>query len=308
MDGSTFFVCIHFRPRAGMATLTAMRRCSITGTNKMKKTLLFATALAATLAANAQNPIVPVQTLDGWAGYYIPKAFADAPYIAAIGDYDEYHGPTSYTIYNSNLQQVMSISTNKLVGMSVINFDEDFIYENDGWITFTQTLFNNDNRFEYISCVGDGDGYVVRFDIIADNGNVIGSFGNYNGMQGRYPRIALVNIGGNAYLRASMPLDIEETITEWYRIDRQTQRIDRVEGLPFNVFPSVADRDSYITVQFEEGATATELQVVDAQGRTLQRIPVAQGQQEVKVSARNLQSGINFIGDRRHGSTKIIVR
>ena len=105
-----------------------------------------------------------------------------------------------------------------------------------------------------------------------------------------------------------MPLDIEETITEWYRIDRQTQRIDRVEGLPFNVFPSVADRDSYITVQFEEGATATELQVVDAQGRTLQRIPVAQGQQEVKVSARNLQSGINFIGDCRHGSAKIIVR
>lgn len=95
---------------------------------------------------------------------------------------------------------------------------------------------------------------------------------------------------------------------EWYRIDRQTQRINRVEGLPFNVFPSVAGRDSYITVQFEDGATATELQVVDAHGRTLQRIPVAQGQQEVKVSARNLQSGINFIGDRRHGSAKIIVR
>lgn len=99
-----------------------------------------------------------------------------------------------------------------------------------------------------------------------------------------------------------------ELVAEWYRIDRQTQRIDRVEGLPFYVFPSVADRDSYITVQFEDGATATELQVVDVQGRTLQRIPVAQGQQEVKVSARNLQSGINFIGDRRHGSAKIIVR
>lgn len=74
MDGSTFFVCFHFRPRAGMATLTAMRRCSITGTNKMKKTLLFATALAATLAANAQNPIVPVQTGFRWIDDYIPKA------------------------------------------------------------------------------------------------------------------------------------------------------------------------------------------------------------------------------------------
>ena len=276
----------------------------------MKKTLLFATALAATLAANAQNPIVPVQTgvSDIWAGYYIPKAFADAPYIAAIGDYDEYHDPTSYTIYNSNLQQVMSISTNKLVGMSVINFDEDFMHEIGGWITFTQTLFNNDNHFEYISRVRDGDGYIVRFDIIADNGNVIGSFGNYNGMQINSCDFRLMLIGGNSYLTVYMEADYEEYITEWYRIDRQTQRIDRVEGLPFNVFPSVADRDSYITVQFEDGATATELQVVDAQGRTLQRIPVAQGQQEVKVSARNLQSGINFIGDRRHGSAQIIVR
>ncbi len=274
----------------------------------MKKTLLFATALAATLAANAQNPIVPVQTGFRWIDDYIPKAFADAPYITVVGDYDENYGPTSYTIYNSNLQQVMSISPNNLVRMYVFNFDEDFIYETDVRITFTQTLFNNDNHFEYISRVKDGDGYVVRFDIIADNGNVIGSFGNYNGMQMTSSYIYLMLIGGNYYLNVNLERYDSEYITEWYRIDRQTQRIDRVEGLPFNVFPSVADRDSYITVQFEDGATATELQVVDAQGRTLQRIPVAQGQQEVKVSARNLQSGINFIGDRRHGSAKIIVR
>lgn len=275
----------------------------------MKKTLLFATALAATLAANAQNPIVPVQTGFRRIDDYIPKAFADAPYITVVGDYDENYGPTSYTIYNSNLQQVMSISPNNLVGIrSVINFDEDFIYETDVQITFTQTLFNNDNRFEYISRVRDGDGYIVRFDIIADNGNVIGSFGNYNGMQITICDFFLMLIGGNSYLRVYMETDDYEYITEWFRIDRQTQRINRVEGLPFNVYPSVADRDSYITVQFEDGATATELQVVDAQGRTLQRIPVAQGQQEVKVSTRNLQSGINFICDRRHGSAKIIVR
>ena len=273
----------------------------------MKKTLLFATALAATLAANAQNPIVPVETNFDYFEI-IPKAFADAPYILAGGGYDEDYNSRPFTIYNSNLQQVseFSISTNTSVErLIVFCFDDEFPSQENMAVYFTQTLFNSDNRFEYISRVNDGNGYIVRFDIIADNGNVVNSFGNFGERQCSSANLVFIQIGGNSYLIVFLN---DGNSIEWYRIDRQTQRINRVEGLPFNVFPSVADRDSYITVQFEDGATATELQVVDAHGRTLQRIPVAQGQQEVKVSARNLQSGINFIGDRRHGSAKIIVR
>lgn len=271
----------------------------------MKKTLLLATALVATLAANAQNPIVPVQFQEQGL-WYIPKTFADAPYLVGYernGDYI-----SLFRIYNHNLQQVSAFTVSngvEVYDLQVCNLDEEFMYQMEERIQLTQTLFNSDSRFEYIARVRNSEGNCIRFDVVADDGTVVSTFGDYAELGERWIHVTLYKIANTCYLHV---WNDGNPVNEWYRIDRQTQQIDRVEGLPFNVFPTVADRDSYITVQFEDGTSATELQVIDAQGRTLQRIPVTQGQQEVKVSARNLRSGINFIGDRRHGAAKIIVR
>lgn len=278
----------------------------------MKKTLLLATALTASLAALAQNPIVPVESQAGmiWDSY-IPPVFSDAPYLV-VGETDENYN-VSYKILNHNLQLVRTISGNDVSGMYTYNFDDDFMTGEPGRVRFTQTLFNNDSRFEYISAIRDGNGKYIRHDVIADDGTVVATFGDYAGKPTNEGLgIRLLKIANTLYLQVEGEGYDEDyqssSFYEWYRIDRQTQSISRVEGLPFNVFPTVADRESTITVQFEDGATATELQVLDAQGRTVQRIPVAPGQQEVKVSTRGLRSGVGFIGDRRGGAAKIIVR
>lgn len=271
----------------------------------MKKTLLLVTALTASLATLAQNPIVPVEFQARFLDRYIPKAFADAPYLV---QYDRDAGDAgAFKVYNHNLQLVSSIPWNgSMTGTNrVYNYDEEFLYQSGG-LLLTQTLFNNDSRFEYISQIEDGEGNCVRFDVVADDGTVVNTFGDYAGMGCRDMWIDLYKIANIVYLRVNA--ECSSVDDEWYRIDRQTQSISRVEGMPFNVFPTVADRESTITVQFEDGATATELQVLDAQGRTVQRIPVAPGQQEVKVSTRGLRSGVGFIGDRRGGAAKIIVR
>ena len=81
-----------------------------------------------------------------------------------------------------------------------------------------------------------------------------------------------------------------------------------MENVPFNVFPTVAERGNDITVQLEEGASAREIVVVDAMGREVKSIPVAQGQREVKISTSDLGSGMGFVSDRKNGAVKIIVR
>ncbi len=283
----------------------------------MRKTLILAAAFAATLAATAQNPITPVENnpLSG-DPLYVPKAFANEAYfVSVIAHYDDSIDRTvtdSLTVFNHNLSRIKTIvAPGEVAGVWGLSFDEDFLYEphDNSMVFLTQTLFNNDNRFEYIKPIRNSEGYIIRYDVVNDDGRVVNSFGNYSSRQVWYPYILVYKIEGSAYIVTRYEDDIYGLSDyEWYRIDRQTQSISPVEALPFNVFPTVTDRSSDITVQFEDGASASELQVVDALGRTLKRIPVAPGQQEVKVSARDLAPGVNLIDDRRHGAVKIIVR
>ena len=98
----------------------------------------------------------------------------------------------------------------------------------------------------------------------------------------------------------------------WYRIDRPTQSITRVEGeMPMNVFPSVADRSQTITVELGENTSATEVQVVNALGQVVKTVAVQPGQREVQLRASDLGHGTHIVGARSHnaqGACKIIVK
>lgn len=304
---------------------------------QMKKTLLTVLACIALFSATAQNQINPVETelsTDDLFEGYIPPVFTNGAYICVQKYYhDTYHGWYSDTVnvINSNLQVERSFvvdidypegdsrDDDRPLRLDFYDFDgNSSMWAAEIHTTYTQTLFNNDNNFEYIKPIYSANPIVIqqfydeypieRFDILTENGSVVNTITLEDGYLAR-PFINLFKFGNKFYIYIEVAnSESEEREAAWYRIDQQTQSISRVENVPFKVFPTLTDRNSDITVQLEEGTNAREIVVVDAMGREVKSVPVQPGLREVKVSTRGLSAGLGFITDRRNNTVKIIVR
>lgn len=232
-------------------------------------------------------------------GYSIPAEFsANNQTNLAIANENG-----TMAIYNNNLTQIQSfpipqIDNNSRIGWEIIDLDEPYV-DNGRRVVITQTLFNNDNEYEFLVRL-----YGTEFSeggaIVSQNGSILWT---WHASGDNLGETFIVKWGGHYYIVTQ-----EETQHTWYRIDRQTQSISRVDNVPFNVFPTVTDRNSDITVQLEEGTNAREIVVVDAMGREVKSVPVAQGQREVKINTSGLSAGLGFITDRKNNAVKIIVR
>ncbi len=304
---------------------------------QMKKTLLTVLACIALFSATAQNQINPVETelsTDDLFEGYIPPVFTNGAYICVQKYYeDETNHQHWYSdtvnVINSNLQVERSfvvdidypegvyIYDDRPLGLEFYDFDGN-LWPDEIYTSYTQTLFNNDNNFEYIKPIYSANPIVIqqfydeyhieRFDILTENGSVVNTITLENGYLAR-PYIYLIKFGNKFYIYIEVAnSESEKGEAAWYRIDQQTQSISRVENVPFKVFPTLTDRNSDITVQLEEGTNAREIVVVDAIGREVKSVPVQPGQREVKVSTRGLSAGLGFITDRKNNAVKIIVR
>lgn len=303
---------------------------------QMKKTLLTVLACIALFSATAQNQINPVETelsTDDLFIGYIPPVFTNGAYICVQKFYEDetnyqYWYSDTVNVINSNLQVERSFV------VDIDNPEDEYddrplrleFYDFDGnmspdrfYASYTQTLFNNDNSFEYIKPIYSANPIVFqydyytreytieRFDILTENGSVVNTITLEDGYMAS-PFIELYKFGNKFYIYIEVANSESEEKAAWYRIDQQTQSISRVENVPFKVFPTLTDRNSDITVQLEEGTNAREIVVVDAMGREVKSVPVQPGQREVKVSTRGLSAGLGFITDRKNNAVKIIVR
>lgn len=293
----------------------------------MKKQMLLIATIFATLGAGAQNRVIPVD-FSGTSNpnVKIPRIFSygNTSYLSIGPGTSTLDGEVrslsddSCRLFNSNLQQVKVLpfalgtysnqngNTRYLIPSEIVIYNyDDNMPEESGKIYYTQTLFNNDSKFEMIkpiiTMVEAIYPKVHGYQVINEENDVLFEISLPDGVfTAPYSRVAVVQIGGQCYII----LEGEY----WYRIDRQTQSIARVENVPFNVFPTVVDHSSEITIQLEEGANAREIVVVDAMGREVKSVPVVPGQREVKVSTSGLHAGMGFVSDRKHGAVKIIVR
>lgn len=276
-------------------------------------------AFVAMMGATAQNTITPVD-YDGYYSGVIPRMFTNGAYVY-FQNYDGSSDAYSDTvnIINGNFQTektfVLNLDEQERNGATeifVYNYDAELMYD-EVRTCFTQTLFNNDNKFEYIRAVFASSTVayyydVERYEIVSDDGTVVGTITWDDGYQAaREIGIHIVKFDNKYYIYFRIENGENRKIA-WYRIDRQTQSIARVNDVPFNVFPTVMDRNSEITVELEEGTNAREIVLVDAMGREVKSVPVAQGQREVKISTQGLGAGLGFVSDRKNGAVKIIVR
>lgn len=126
-----------------------------------------------------------------------------------------------------------------------------------------------------------------------------------------YNDAALVSWDGKFYLAAEVIHTDHSRAYNFYRIDRQTQKIEQVASVPFNVRPTLMERGQEIIVELDENTIAREIDVVNTLGQTVKRVPLVAGQREVRINSADLGSGMNFINTRTpegQGTVKIIVK
>ena len=301
----------------------------------MKKTLLVLTLVLSTCSVWAQSLTGEIPSRGKSCPPFIPKEFTQngkAKFLdRQTGQYDV------YAIYNDNFEIDQQVS---IYGTPYTYTDEEdgetrtiycyfydvYYYNLDAvgsWFDnyaktpLTQTLFNNDNKYEYIAppeLVNDGQ--FISLKIMSDDETLVSTIAADNGyyFDVEVP-IKIIRWNNSYYLMLIEWPIVDGTQTGkivFYLINRTTQSISRVDSsLPINVFPSVVDRGQTITIELGEDNNATEVQVVNASGQVVKSIAVQPGQREVQLRTSDLDSGMHVIGARNRsgqGACKIIVK
>lgn len=215
----------------------------------------------------------------------------------------------------------------------MLNFDENLFYELEGDIIVTQTLFNTDEKYEYIRCkcttysdrlIGeedrDGDGIAdtrsfrsgyeyVGIEVVSEDGNVIASFdaGDTEGGD-------LIIWEGKRYLRF-YDYSGEENAYKFYEINPNGSGITRASSATFmHILPAMPKKNTSVTVEFGEESVKKggQLMITDMNGRTVYRNAVAPGETSVRVPLRRMESGVYNVTLTNDGkkmeTSKLIVR
>lgn len=219
---------------------------------------------------------------------------------------------------------------------------------NGTYFDVSQTLFNQDEDFEYIipklalvkeGSGEDGDGTTiitpsteesiettrstiiseksqvatVGFQVVSSNGKILKDLNFDNGFSFNYryyaTRIALITIGGNKYLTFS-----NGTSTIFYKIDSQTSSVKMVKETPSSMFisPSVVDKNTTINVSLgDNNDKGSEIVVVSMSGNKVDSANMPSGQKQIQLSA-NMPSGIYCVSRLQQGKVnetkKIIIK
>ena len=105
--------------------------------------------------------------------------------------------------------------------MNFYDFDDNS-YGGNRDFYFTQTLFNNDEKFEY--CIGI-DGNESGFQVVNEDGEVLFTF-----EKGTDVQLSILKIEDRIYLQAIEYDDVD--VRYYYKLNPQTNSIEAVERAP----------------------------------------------------------------------------
>lgn len=195
----------------------------------------------------------------------------------------------------------------------------------------TQTLFNNDEKWEFVRPIyeeaiyedyyydseqdRDGDGEIdykltryrnkiVGYQIVSEDGNVLATL---DVEENDYCNLAILMWDEDVYLATIIEKKVEsddeedyydryETYMVLYTIDKNTTNISKINATApaMRVSPALANRNSTINVTLD-GEAATrggEHIITDSNGRTIGRSRVEAGQTNVPVTTNRMGSGV----------------
>ena len=215
---------------------------------------------------------------------------------------------TDYNASNSNYDNTV------LLTQTLFNEDESyeylsFIYSMDSeardeYCQETTILYNFDES--YVDCIKRQKVYssdVTGFEIKQDNGNVIQSIRFPNGfsMNGYKKDVlaSIVHIGEYYYLIMTGTID-EESAMLVYRINkRDGSGVEQVsEPVKIGAYPNPASRNQTITIQLageKAGTAPTELRITNLQGQVVGRCIMPAGEKKTTISSEKFVPGMNVI-------------
>ncbi len=212
------------------------------------------------------------------------------------------------------------------------NYDADIVAD-DYTFFLTQTMFNNDDKYEYILpvCEQGEAGYTneidhvwhgneqiavkreihygtrtVRYDVMSEDGNVVMSIPGNNIDD-------FFLYGGKLYAVVETE-NGEDGELSFYLIDSQTNSIQAVHSDLVKIFPRLAGRGSAITVETsgEAAGMRREVVVTTMDGRTVNRVTVPAGETTTRISTSRMAGGVyNFTvygAGKKLENGKIVIR
>ena len=268
----------------------------------------------ACIGANAQIETTPLKTLGEYL-YGIDELFlydAGTQYVVSV-EYSEDRTAATMRVYDNEFNLKKTITPESRPS----NLDVHVLNENsaDYTIYLTQTLFNDDEKFEYLIESGSGT-YPTELKVVSEDGTVLQTLKYPAGVEVYRDEIDLFVVGSNKYLRIGVSVD--ENGNEYmnlYKINKDAKDPSKVSiataPMRVSVSPRMASRNQDINV-VAEGNGVREVIVTNAAGQVVYSTKVAAGENNVRISSRRLSSGLNVVSvkgaDGKEENCKVIVK
>lgn len=250
-------------------------------------------------------------------------SYQENPHILA--HYDE----GAYAILDENFEVqkfIPVIEDDKHELCNVYLYDLDSSCTDSKDMIFTQTLFNTDEKFEYVIAVYEGkvagDEYnpwirrdYTGLEIKSESGETLSSI-TFDTPFIYYLRLQFFKMGETIYLAVSGGAEDEGDSRPIlvYRIDRESNSLQKVKDMQrLNIMPRMPKRHEMVTVEMDEiSNVARKLVVVNAAGQVVDSVIVPAGSKQVQLSASRMSHGLNVIqlkdGTQTSNGYKIMVR
>ena len=220
-----------------------------------------------------------------------------------------------------------------------------YMFETGDGVCLTQTLFNSDDKYEYLYFpheLSEEYDYVdptpdhyesgtyteeetfyqyslyKSFNVMSEDGAILQTVTFPNGFQmADYLDAQVIQLSEEFYILCQGEMNDYTTLLI-YKINRSSvgASVEQVcAPIKVGAFPSVANRNQMITIQLSgenAGNNQTNLQVVDMQGKVLNQQTIPAGQTTATIPAHRLSNGMNLIkitqGSKTIGTEKVIVK
>ena len=226
-------------------------------------------------------------------------------------------------------------------GLSFVNYDTDqvmFDEESGDGLCLTQTLFNEDEQYEYLhfpisgykastsyneypsspDCYDCESGsytehrdlyyysYYSGFEIKSESGASLQTISFPSGFVMPNVTVEIIKLSNEYYIICTGMMN-ENPAMLVYKINRATQSVQQI-GAPVQMiaYPNPVNRNNTVTILLggeNAGKGQTELQVTNMQGQVVERHMVPAGQKQTTIPARNFAPGMNVIHVQQNGQT-----
>ncbi len=242
-------------------------------------------------------------------------------------DWDEWYFKSLYSGEWDTVDYTYNDQPNELETIDWYDLQGNSLYD-DAELSITQTLFNTDDKYEYVRGIyqqttdtyeedRDDDGEVdmittyydsemVGFEIVNTDGDVLQSISTKSPIVDC--NFSLLTINDKCYWVLE---DYYTSESYWYALNSGSNTGLTMVQTPFDmrVSPTMARRSQSITIETSDELKNRVVNIVDASGKSVWRQIIPAGQKSIRVNASKLSKGLNVVNvdGKKEQSVKVIV-